>query len=392
MSTSQDSFNAAERRRAVRALLRCPLVTATRPRPEILPLVRRYERELSKWFSEVLGYRLVVEPDVARLYKAPPPHCAPRALHTSSKRPFSARHYALFCLLLAALERSESQTTLSQLAEQVRMQTLADDTLTVLDLDERTERRAFVEAVRAVAGLGCIELRDGDEEGYVRGDGNALYDVHQRHLAHVLSARIPPSVAPDPGALVPDTYPDTQEGRRRRIRHSLMRQLCEEAVLYYEDLTEEELAYIKSQRARIAGELEEWCGFVVEARAEGIACIDEEGDATDMTFPAPGTFGHGTLLLAEALAAERRQNGNGSVVGNERVGEIVEDLISRFGDYWRADVRDAERGSAHLKEESLERLSGLRLIERAPQGVVPRPAIARFAADVVVRAQKTEGQ
>lgn len=385
--TQLDAFVASDRRRAARALLRCPLVTTDLPDPDALPLVRRHERFLQRWFSDNLGYRLAVEPDVARLFKTPPPHPAPRALSTSTGRSFSSRHYALLCLVLAALERAETQTTLSELAERVRMQTLADDALGPLDLDERHERRAFVDAVRALAALGCIDLRDGDEEGYVRGDGNALYDVHHRHLAHLLSARVPPSTAPDPAGLAPDTYPDSDEGRRKRIRHRLMRQLCEEAVLYYDDLGEDELAYIRSQRAHVGRELAEVCGFVVEARAEGIACIDEDGDVTDMAFPSAGTFGHGALLLAEALGAGARSEGRGRGVPHARVRSTLEQLVETYGVYWKAEVRDGEQGIARLEKESIARLVAMRLVEEDNGELIARPAIARFAADVVVRGE-----
>ena len=63
-----DLYVEAERRRAARALLRTPLLHAD-AHADDLALVRRHQRELVPMFADGLGYRLVVEPSLARLVK-----------------------------------------------------------------------------------------------------------------------------------------------------------------------------------------------------------------------------------------------------------------------------------------------------------------------------------
>lgn len=376
-----DEIARQERLKAARALLMHPLLTSEKPDPSILPLVRRHSKQLTEWFADHLGYRLVVEPDVARLYKLPPPIPTSRRTATLRGHPCSARHYSLLCLLLAGLDGVESQTTLGRLAEQVRMYTLADDELEILDLNDRRDRRTFVDVVGLAAELGCIEFRDGDEESYVAGSGDALYDVHPRRLAHVLAVRVPPSGLESPNDLVPDTYPDTDDGRRRRIRHRLMRQLCEEPVLYYDDLGSTELDYLRSQRSFLARQIHNVLGLELEIRQEGMACIDADGDASDLTFPGTGTYPHAALLLAEEMARRVARSGD-DVFDPAQVRSIVEDLIERYGRYWRAEVRDGAAGARRLMEDCLQRLQDVGLIRLDERGVMVRPAIARFSVTV----------
>ena len=65
-----DQLGVADRTQAARALLQHPLMTAGGPFAEELRLVRRHQSELVRLFAEGLGYRLVVEPGAARLFKA----------------------------------------------------------------------------------------------------------------------------------------------------------------------------------------------------------------------------------------------------------------------------------------------------------------------------------
>ncbi|MGH2736720.1 MAG: DUF2398 family protein, partial [Actinomycetota bacterium] len=73
LSAQLDAVSADERGRAIRMLLRHPLVTPQRPQAGGLSLVRRHQRFLRTWFSEWLGYRLAVESDCARLFKVSRP-------------------------------------------------------------------------------------------------------------------------------------------------------------------------------------------------------------------------------------------------------------------------------------------------------------------------------
>ena len=92
-------MNDDERRDAARLLLSTPLVLAERD-PEGHRCIRRHADTLAAMFRNYLGYRLVVEAQFARLYKAGLGY-AGRPLLRRSKATFSPRDYTYLALLCA---------------------------------------------------------------------------------------------------------------------------------------------------------------------------------------------------------------------------------------------------------------------------------------------------
>jgi uncharacterized protein (TIGR02678 family) len=368
---------AEEQRQAVRLLLAHPFVTDSRPDPEAFALVRRHARELQRWFAEQLGYRLVVDAELARLHKRPAPGARLRPLRTQSQAPFDPRRYSLLCLVLAALERLEVQTVLSELAEQVALLATSEEGVRRLSLESHAERQAFVDAVRWLVEIGVLTLADGEDTAFLEGRGDALYDIHSRRLSQLLTAPVPPALPADPEELAADVYPDTEEGANRRARHRLMRRLIEEPVLYLKDLDEGERTYLTLQRHYLAGQVTSKTGLAVEVRREGLAAIDPEGRLTDLAFPASGTVSHAALLLAERLA-ERGRTGEALVVPEHELRAALGALLERYGHLWsRAYCDDPDR----LLSEALERLERLGLAARREGSVEPLPAVARYKAE-----------
>jgi uncharacterized protein (TIGR02678 family) len=364
-----------ERRQAVRLLLASPFLADDSADPETFALVRRHDRWLKIWFGEQMGYRLVVDTELARLHKRPAPGARRRALLTRSGAPFSPRHYALGCLVLAALERMEIQTTLSDLAAQVKVLAGSEEGVRDFDLDRYAERLAFVEAVRWLVDLSVLRLADGDESSFVEGRGDALYDVHGRRLTQLLAAPVPPALAAGPEELAAETYPATEEGANRRLRHRLMRRLVEEPVLYFADLEPAELAYLTSQRHYLSRQVAEATGMVVEVRKEGLAAIDPEERLSDLAFPSSGTVSHAALLLGEELAARARRDGGLEAIPRRDLASLLEDLLVRYGRFWSQRYKeDPDR----LLDEALLRLELMGLADLRPEGVVARPAVARL--------------
>lgn len=368
-----------ERRLAVRLLLARPFLADGAADPHLFALVRRHGRWLQGWFSDQMGYRLVIDADFARLHKRPAPGARPRPLRTRSGAPFDPRRYALACLALAALERAELQTTLSDLAAQVRLLAASEDHVRDLDLDRHGERLGFVDAVRWLVDLGILSLTDGDESSFVEGRGDALYDVHGRRLTQVLATALPPALAREPGDLDEEIHPATDEGANRRIRHRLVRRLVEEPVLYLDELDEAELAYLASQRHYLSRQVAEATGLVLEVRREGLAAVDPEDRLSDLGFPSSGTVSHAALLLGAHLAARGRgHEGDGCTVPRSELSQLMKTLLERYGRFWRQDYRNDPAGAGRLLGEALERLEAMGLAELRAEGVVPRPAVARL--------------
>lgn len=381
-----DQATLHERRGALRALLKSPLLTADAPG---FVLVRRHAGWLREWLARNAGWTLQVSSELARLRKTPADLADDTrpAVDPRSKTPFSRRRYVLLCLALAALEAADRQTTLGWLAEKVLSFAAADPELAAagleFDMSSRDQRRDLVQVVRLLLELRVLARLDGDEALYVNDDRrDALYNVHRPALAAVLNVRRGPSTVDAEdfeerlAAIVEEPAPDTDEARNRRLRSRLTRRLVDDPVMEYAELGDDELAYLRSQRAFLVGRVQEATGLVPEVRQEGIAMVDERGDLTDLGMPEEGTDGHLTLLLAEYLAAA----GNGAAVGWTALERRTAELVEEHQSVWRRDVTEpgAEK---RLAEQAVERLEALRLVRRTADGVEPRPALSRYALD-----------
>jgi uncharacterized protein (TIGR02678 family) len=390
-STLRQQLDADERegrRRALRALLMRPFLPARDPD---FGQVRRHAPWLRDWFAHETGWTLHVDRSHARLRKTPVRRddATRGARARPGDPPFSRRRYVLLCLALASLETLDRQTTLGRLAETVLASVAADPDLAAggitFTLDSRDQRRDLVAVARLLIGYGILRRVDGDESDYVGGTGDALYTIDRHALTAVLATRRPPSTVTATGldgrlaAVTDEAVPDSHDARNRALRHRLTRRLLDDAVVAYDDLDPDELAYLTGQRARILGAIEDATGLVAEVRAEGIAMVDPDGDLTDLTMPSEGTDGHLTLLLAEHLASAARER-PGTAVAVTELEARTRELASEHASWWRRDTRDPAAAPA-LTAAAVDRLVALDLVTVDGDGVRPAPAVARYALD-----------
>lgn len=366
---------------AARVLLKRPLLLSTDG--DRFRLVRAQLSELRAWFDSNTGWRLHADSEVIRLYKEP--STANDQTHSArdprTGNAFGRRRYTLLCLALAALERADAQTPLGRLAEQVLLlangPTLADTEIE-FTLNGRDQKADLVAVVRLLLDWGVLERVTGDEEEYVRGTGDVLYDVSRRVLSQLLVARRGPSTVPEGSfeeklrVLVSAETPDSPDLVNRLIRHRLTRRLLDDPVLYLDELTPSEADYLLRQRGAIVRRIGELTGLLPEIRREGIAMVDLDDDLTDVKMPDTGTTGHLTLLLAEHLASEPDRE------------HLVTDLEAVTGrlaqqhrSYWRKSATEPGAEVA-LTRAALDRLAALRLVRLSRDRVRPLPAIARF--------------
>ncbi len=371
-----------ELRRTIRALLADPLLVAERADPEDWAAIRRNISELRAWFTEHTGWHLSVDVriGVARLRKQPgwgdADATRPAIAPGHSRRPFDRRRYVLFCLACAELDRTPgAQTLLSTLAEQIKIRS-ATEGLSPFDAEVYAERFALVDALRLLERQGVLVLNDGDEDRYVAGAGDALYTIDRDRLSRLVATPRVPSVAAGIEELVRESYPDSREGRARRSRHILMRRLLDDPVVYEFELDADTRAYLRTQRAALAGWLRD-AGLELERREEGAAAIDAGEGLADAPFPSTGTVAHATLLACEFLAARGRSGaGLEEAVTDDELAAFFAVLLDQHGRHWSRTVREA--GPAALRDEVVERLASFRLVRPIPGGINPLPAVGRF--------------
>ena len=133
--------------------------------------------------------------------------------------------------------------------------------------------------------------------------------------------------------LTAEPVPETDDLRNLTFRRRITRRLLADPVLYYDELDEDERAYLISQRHAITRRIEEATGLIPEMRAEGIAMVDPDDQLTDVRMPEQRTDGHVTLLVAEYLA--RREQAT--------LGELhafVRQAAAEHAGYWRKGVTE----------------------------------------------------
>jgi uncharacterized protein (TIGR02678 family) len=291
----------------------------------------------------------------------------------------------LVCLALAALERADSQVTLGKLAQDLLLAAVdpafAGSGL-VFTLDSRERRADLVAAVRLLMGWGVLRRVHGDEEAYLSQAGDVLYDVDRRVISGLLAGNRGASMVEVSTVdkqlrdLAAEVVPDTDESRNRWLRHQITRRLLEDPVVYFDELSADELNYLTRQRSAIIGRISEMTGLVAEVRAEGIAMVDPEDELTDMRMPAQGMQSHLTLLLAEHIAAHPQG------VWVSELHHVTRQLAIEHKTHWRKNATDAG-AEIDFVAIALDTLGALKLISTvvfdSGTVVMPRPAIARYA-------------
>ncbi|EKX67784.1 TIGR02678 family protein [Streptomyces ipomoeae] len=302
----------ADYQKAVRLVLRHPLITPGYPDRAALATVRRWAEQLRTDLMEALGYRLVTTADTARLQRAQDGLDATRPALTRAGRPFDRRRYAYLVLALAALGRHGAQVALGELADAVAADAVRIDGLG-LDTARKADRDAFVDAVSWLTERGALTLADGSATAWA-GDperAEALYDIDREillavhHPTRVLQHLTSVTALLDSGSAL--GLSAGRAAQRRDQARRARRLVLENPVAYYADADAELLGQLRAPA--LVEDLERLTGLTVERRAEGVALIDTSGRLSDIRFPGGGTVAQAALLLAARISAAVQRSG-----------------------------------------------------------------------------------
>lgn len=371
--------------RAIRALLATPFLTDD---DAVFGIVRQRRDRLTEWFDRNCGWRLYVDTrqGYARLAKivADPDPTRPARRERSTRAPFDRRRYALLCVVAAELLAAPA-TTIGLLAGRVIEATAADERIPTFDPTRREERGAYVDAIKFLERYRALRATDGTTDSYLdSAEVKVLYRVETGRLLRLLAAPVPPSrtsgrdlaeltaehrygAADDPAADV------SEQQRNLWLRHSITRRLLDDPVVYHDDLTGAQRAYLGTPTGRrVIRQAAEEAGFLLEERAEGLLLVDPGAIATDEKFPDERNHAkHAALLLLDRLA-------DGPMTEDE-VTEHVTGLLGRFPAW--AKSYQSEGGPRRLATDAVGVLRAFGLAAAGPDGVRARPAAARYALE-----------
>jgi uncharacterized protein (TIGR02678 family) len=367
-------IDAANVVRCARILLRRPLLRVGGADGDLLPLVYRHRAALADLFAQTLGYRLVVQRQFARLYKATPGTDLPRA-----EAGLTPAGYAYLALTIAALTGVGRQVLLSRLVADVRS---AAGEAGIEAGDDVADRRALTAALRHLVALGVISETEGTVGGlFADVPSEALITIDTDLLGQLL---VGPLAEADS---VADLLTLAARPGPRGAEHAVRRRLVEDPVTLYADLPSDQADWLRRRARRESALLERCFGLVTETRAEGVAVTDPEDYLTDVVFPGASKVARVALLALPELLAEpqpelaaddvppvSRSDGRVPVtVGQVRL--ACERLVS---DYPAAWAKQATEDVAGLAGEVLDLLRAVGLAVRAEDGWLISPAAHRW--------------
>jgi uncharacterized protein (TIGR02678 family) len=412
---------------AVRRVLTCDLITATRPRPGALDQVLRWADQMAEDLRRLFGYTLIATTDHVRLVRELDElDPTQRQVFSRRGRPFDRRRLAYLCLLLASFQRSQIEIGLGDL---VRHFTPAANAVEGLGYDptDSTHKAALVDVAHWLLDRGALHLSDGSLEAWARGgdQADALFDVDHEVCEILFRPARPVQHLGSVTGLLSDTA--TGSAQRERAAQRARRLLVEHPAVYYADLDDDTAAALRAKG--LVEEVARITGLTVERRAEGVLLADPGGLFTDRPFPGRGgavTRTAGLLLAqladlfetswaalvhmevpsrADELADLVRLVDAGlprhGVVGElawtdtghrvpaatggtqrvplverGRLEDMVADLFAEFG---AASFTNAWQQDPHgLLDAALALLTDLRLVRPVPGGVLVMPAALRY--------------
>ncbi len=416
MSNLANQLVLAEREdvaRGIRLLLRSPMITE-RADPEAFDLLRRRSGPVAAWFDYHCGWNVVAEPRLGyiRLAKVGQGESQdgtrPARRLRSGQAAFDRRRYTLLCVAAAEL-LSTPVTTIGLLADRIAHACGTDPVLPAFDTSRRSERMAFVDVLMLLESLGALDVIDGSAETYVDSESaKVLFRVDAALLVRLLAAPTGPSQRAVPadeiavrfnelvGGLLheprygaaPDSKPEvirsaaesdddiprsTDVQRNLWLRHSVLRRLFDDPVVYHVDLSAAQQDYLASPTGRrILHKAVEQAGFELEERAEGFLLVDPDAIATDSRFPAESasTAKTAALLLLDALLAAP------AGLDTAALGLAAQAILDQAADW--AKAYRTEGGLQRLVADACEVLTDFQLGHWAGATLHARPAAARY--------------
>ena len=284
---------------AMRRVLTCDLITATRPRGGVLQQVLGWADELAGDLERLFGYTLIATTDHVRLVRELDTlDPTQRQIFARRGRPFDRRRLAYLCLLPAAFQRSQIEISLADLVGRLVPMANAIEGLGY-DPTDSAHKAALVDVAHWLLDRGALHLSDGSLEAWASGDGqgDALFDIDHEVCEVLFRPTRPVQHLDSVAGLLTD--PLTEASPREQVVRRARRLLVEQPVVYYGDV-EPEVAAVLRDRG-VVEDLTRATGLKVERRAEGVLLADPAGTFTDRPFPGRGGAVNRTagLLLAK---------------------------------------------------------------------------------------------
>lgn len=306
--------------------------------PLIYQMVREREHILRRYCTEKFGYRLIVHRHFIKLEKIPVEPESWMGIQTFQH----PRDYALYCCLLAFLERKsvDEQFLLSELCEELRVEYPSHISL---DWTNYEHRKSLIRVMNTGIEFRIIRIIDGEIAGFIQNEAQeVLYEVP------VVSRYFMRSYPKDlftfhslQDILSQEYSKDGTEYRRHRV----YRKLFLSPVTYRLSRDDSDYLYLRNYRNRIREDIEEHTHFQFELYKNAALLSVKENSVIKTIFPDAKTISDVVLQFAYVVKENINLypiNELGMIkISYSDFENITQEVSERFQIGWSKVLRDA---------------------------------------------------
>jgi uncharacterized protein (TIGR02678 family) len=350
---------------------------------------------LKKFFTEKMGYQIIVNPYLIKLEKVP---ALPQSWMGITD--FTEKiHYIFLCLILMFLEDKEGgeQFILSELLEYLQMNYQQEQ----IDWTLYQYRRHLVRVIKVCQEYHLMKVDDGSGESFMNDyEQEVLYENTgvSRYFMRNFTRDIQKftSVADFFGSEWVDVDEDRGVVRRQRV----YRKLLSAPGFYKQGEGDEDFAYLKNQRNLMKGELEGYIDCELDVHKTSAYLIIGEDSTLGRSFPAQSMRSdilllcNGALLDAVAAGEMSPELDDSLYISELQLQRVIESCKMDYGELFSKTYRTMT--STQFYQMVKEEMLSWSVIEEAEDGqrILVRPVIGklvgRYSGEVLERIKKKE--
>ena len=297
--------------------------------------------DLKKFFTEKLGFALVVNPHLVKLEKIPSKTGSWMGIDSFTEK----EHYIFFCLLLMYLEdkEAEEQFILSDLLEYIQMNYSHEE----VDWTLYHTRKNLVRVIKVVIDYGMVRIDDGTQDQFVTDyEQEVLYENTgiSRYFMRNFGRDIQDFNSPDD--FNDDRWIDVEGDRGVVRRQKVYRKLLESPAMIKEGEDDESFAYLKNYRNVISSDLEKYIDCILDVhKTSAFLVLGEECNMGK--FLPSHSMNSDLILLVNSYIQEAVRNEQISVRQDDRIIvprakliKLIEECRQEYNDNFSKTWRD----------------------------------------------------
>ncbi len=338
--------------------------------------------QYKKFFSEKLGYQIVINPYLIKLEKM-----SAKAEPWMGILEFTDKlHYVFLCLLLMLLEDLEAgeQFVLSQLTEYIQAKYEEEK----IDWTLFQYRRHLIKVIKFCVNNYIIKVNDGSEDSFISDyEGDVLYENTgiSKYFMKIFSQNILNFTKPEEFAA--SEWIDVNEDRGIIRRQRVYRKLLLTMGVDKEGEEDEDFAYIKNYRNMIEEDFQSLFECELQVYKTSAYLIMGDNCSVGRAFPTESTLSDIILLCNYVLKEkiERReiflQADESAKLSLTQFQSIIEECRRRYASGLIKTFREKTGTEFYQLVEEYMEINGFILIDHRHAEVQLRPIIGKIVGN-----------